>query len=81
VVIKGLATVNRAMIVIDDSKGDTRYKVLVEGDNFRDVLATPGVKSATSTSNNTYEVMRNIKKFFYSIMMTFFLQGCICFGD
>lgn len=56
VVVKGLATVNRAMIVIDDSKGDTRYKVLVEGDNFREVLATPGVKAATSTSNNTYEV-------------------------
>ena len=42
VVIKGLPTVNRAVIHIDDSKGGTKYKLFVEGDNLREVLATPG---------------------------------------
>lgn len=37
-------------------KGITRYKLLVEGDNLRDVIATPGVKGKSCTSNNTYQV-------------------------
>ena len=44
-VIKGLPSVNRAVIHIDDSVGGaTKYKLFVEGDNLREVLATPGVK-------------------------------------
>ena len=57
VVIKGLPTVNRAVIHIDDSHvGSTKYKLFVEGDNLREVLATPGVRASKTTSNNTYEV-------------------------
>ena len=57
VVIKGLPSVNRAVIHIDDSMaGNTKYKLFVEGDNLREVLATPGVKGCKTTSNNTLEV-------------------------
>lgn len=57
VVIKGLPSVNRAVIHIDDSAGpqDTKYKLFVEGDDLREVLATPGVKGSRTTSNNTLE--------------------------
>ncbi len=49
---------NRAVIHIDDSQGGTsyKYKLFVEGDNLREVLATQGVKASKTTSNNTYEV-------------------------
>lgn len=43
VVIKGLPTVSRAVIQMDDSAGGKpTYKLFVEGDNLREVLATPG---------------------------------------
>ena len=50
---------NRAIIHIDDSQGgasNQKYKLFVEGDNLREVLATPGVLGKKTTSNNTYEV-------------------------
>jgi DNA-directed RNA polymerase III subunit RPC1 len=57
VVIKGLPSVHRAVIHIDDSiAGNTKYKLYVEGDNLREVLATPGVNGSKTTSNNTLEV-------------------------
>ena len=58
VVIKGLPTVNRAIIHIDDSQGlaNQKYKLFVEGDNLREVLATPGVLGKKTSSNNTLEV-------------------------
>ena len=57
VVIKGLPSVNRAVIHIDDSiAGHTKYNLFVEGDNLREVLATPGVNGSKTTSNNTLEV-------------------------
>lgn len=57
IVIKGLPTIKRAMIHIDDSKaGEQKYKLLVEGDNLREVLATKGVLGKHTISNNTYEV-------------------------
>merc|ERR1719433_425927 len=58
VVIKGLPTVNRAIIHIDDSQGlaNQKYKLFVEGDNLREVLATPGVLGKKTSSNNTFEV-------------------------
>lgn len=33
-----------------------RYKLLVEGDNLREVMATPGVIGKQCTSNNTFQV-------------------------
>lgn len=58
VVIKGLPSVNRAVIHIDDSAGGLKpkYKLFVEGDNLREVLATPGVSATKTSSNNTYEM-------------------------
>merc|ERR1719220_1024596 len=57
VVIKGLPTVNRAIIHKDESKsGGETYKLYVEGDNLREVIATYGVDGRKCTSNNTLEV-------------------------
>ncbi|XP_034935802.1 DNA-directed RNA polymerase III subunit RPC1 [Chelonus insularis] len=60
VVIKGLPTVNRAVIHNDDSTGTTKYKIFVEGDNLREVMVTPGVHGNKTTSNNTIEVFRTL---------------------
>lgn len=56
VIIKGVPNVNRAVIHEEEENGVRRYKLLVEGDNLRDVMATPGVKGTKCTSNNTYQV-------------------------
>ncbi|XP_040568151.1 DNA-directed RNA polymerase III subunit RPC1 [Lepeophtheirus salmonis] len=56
VVIIGLPTVERAIIHMDDSSKEKKYLLFVEGDNLREVLATKGVKSSLTTSNNTCEV-------------------------
>lgn len=41
--IKGIPSVTRAVIHVDESKGDNSYKLLVEGDNLRNVMATHGM--------------------------------------
>lgn len=51
---------SRAVIHNDDSRGKTIYKLFVEGDNLREVMATPGVKGIQTTSNNTYEVFTTL---------------------
>jgi len=57
VVIKGLPTVSRAVMHLDESKnGGKKYKLFVEGDNLREVIATRGVDGKHTTSNNTLEV-------------------------
>ena len=53
---QGLPGVNRAVIHEDNSAGKTKYKLLVEGDNLKDVMATRGVNGKKCTSNNTYQV-------------------------
>ncbi|XP_068736318.1 DNA-directed RNA polymerase III subunit RPC1-like isoform X2 [Montipora capricornis] len=53
--LKGHKNVNRAIIHVDETKGDT-YKLLVEGDDLLSVMATVGVKGTATTSNNTAEV-------------------------
>merc|ERR1719219_2100586 len=62
VVIMGLPTVSRAIISIDDSSGSLKpkYKLFVEGDNLREILATPGVLGKKTTSNNTYEMFATL---------------------
>lgn len=50
-----------ARVVIDsyeDVDGKTKYKLFVEGDNFKDVMATIGILSKKTTSNNTMEVSK-----------------------
>ncbi|XP_074647199.1 DNA-directed RNA polymerase III subunit RPC1-like [Tubulanus polymorphus] len=59
VMIKGIPHVTRAVIHIDEKKG-TRYKLLVEGNNLREVMATRGVKGSDSYSNNTYEMEKTL---------------------
>ncbi|XP_069164759.1 DNA-directed RNA polymerase III subunit RPC1-like [Procambarus clarkii] len=58
VIIKGLSSVNRAVINQNDTGpgGINRYELLVKGDNLREVIATFGVAGTRCTSNNTYEV-------------------------
>ena len=56
VVIKGLPTVSRAIMHLDETKSGSKYKLFVEGDNLREVIATPGVNGKRTTSNNTLEV-------------------------
>ena len=61
VVIKGMKGVSRAIIHIDEEKsqpGEEKYKLLVEGNDLRGVMATVGVKGTASSSNNTIEVER-----------------------
>lgn len=56
VVVQGIPEVSRAVIHIDEQSGKEKYKLLVEGDNLRAVMATHGVKGTRTSSNNTYEV-------------------------
>lgn len=56
VVVQGIPEVARAVIHIDEQSGKNKYKLLVEGDNMRAVMATHGVNGSRTTSNNTYEV-------------------------
>ncbi|XP_037876399.1 DNA-directed RNA polymerase III subunit RPC1 isoform X1 [Bombyx mori] len=65
VVVKGLPQVSRAVIACDDSseKPDlpgTKYKLCVEGDGLRDVIATFGVNGTKTTSNNILEVYHTL---------------------
>uniref|UniRef100_A0A8C5QXP4 DNA-directed RNA polymerase subunit n=1 Tax=Leptobrachium leishanense TaxID=445787 RepID=A0A8C5QXP4_9ANUR len=60
VVVQGIPEVSRAVIHIDEQSGKEKYKLLVEGDNLRAVMATHGVKGSHTTSNNTYEVEKTI---------------------
>ena len=41
---------------MDETRGGQTFKLFVEGDNLREVLATRGVKGVKTTSNNTLEV-------------------------
>ncbi|XP_048419560.1 DNA-directed RNA polymerase III subunit RPC1 isoform X2 [Stegostoma tigrinum] len=55
IVVQGIPEVARAVIHVDEQGGKEKYKLLVEGDNLRAVMATHGVKGTHTTSNNTYE--------------------------
>ncbi|XP_069719344.1 DNA-directed RNA polymerase III subunit RPC1 isoform X3 [Phaenicophaeus curvirostris] len=60
VVVQGIPEVSRAVIHVDEQSGKERYKLLVEGDNLRAVMATHGVKGTKTSSNNTYEVEKTL---------------------
>ncbi|XP_013774384.1 DNA-directed RNA polymerase III subunit RPC1-like [Limulus polyphemus] len=60
IVIKGLPSVSRAVIHVDDSSSPVLYKLLVEGDGLRDVIATYGVKGTATSSNNICEVEKTL---------------------
>ncbi|KAK2866790.1 hypothetical protein Q7C36_002846 [Tachysurus vachellii] len=60
VVVQGIPEVSRAVIHIDEQSGHQKFKLLVEGDNLRAVMATHGVNGNRTTSNNTYEVEKTL---------------------
>ncbi|XP_008558065.1 DNA-directed RNA polymerase III subunit RPC1 [Microplitis demolitor] len=60
VVIKGMPSVSRAVIQKEEEKGKKLFKLYVEGDNLRDVMATSGIVSKKTSSNNTIEVFRTL---------------------
>lgn len=57
---QGLPTINRAVIARADKGGKTTYNLCVEGDNFREVMATYGVNGCKTTSNNIMEVYNTL---------------------
>ncbi|MGH0118176.1 UNVERIFIED_CONTAM: hypothetical protein FKN15_045323 [Acipenser sinensis] len=60
IVVQGIPEVSRAVIHIDEKSGNEKYKLLVEGDNLRSVMATHGVNGSRTTSNNTFEVEKTL---------------------
>ncbi|XP_028157566.1 DNA-directed RNA polymerase III subunit RPC1 isoform X5 [Ostrinia furnacalis] len=58
--VKGLPQVSRAVIAADDTVSPVRYKLCVEGDGLRDVIATYGVDGTKTTSNNILEVYHTL---------------------
>lgn len=60
VVIKGISSVNRAVIAREDVNGVPTYHLCVEGDNLREVMATFGVNGRHTISNNTIEVYNTL---------------------
>ncbi|XP_045502401.1 DNA-directed RNA polymerase III subunit RPC1 [Colias croceus] len=60
VAVKGLPKVSRAVIACDDTGGKPRYKLCVEGEGLRDVIATYGVEGTKTTSNNILEVYQTL---------------------
>lgn len=75
--MQGIPEVSRAVIHVDEQSGKEKYKLLVEGDNLRAVMATHGVKGTKTSSNNTYEVMSALLLwgFPHSISIT---SACLC---
>ncbi|CAF0768130.1 unnamed protein product [Didymodactylos carnosus] len=57
VVVKGISSVDRAVISVEEKEGH-KYKLFVEGEGLRDVMGIMGVNGNKTTSNNTMEVYR-----------------------
>jgi len=57
IVVKGISTVDRAVITVDEKEGK-QHKLFVEGGGLRDVMGVQGVNANETTSNNTMEVFR-----------------------
>ncbi|KAJ2944679.1 hypothetical protein O0L34_g4036 [Tuta absoluta] len=60
VVVKGLPQVSRAVIACDDTVQPPRYKLCVEGNGLRDVIATYGIEGRKTSSNNILEVYQTL---------------------
>lgn len=60
VVVKGLPTINRAVIAREDKGGKAYYNLCVEGANLREVMGTYGVNGNKTVSNNIIEVYRTL---------------------
>ncbi|XP_036146712.1 DNA-directed RNA polymerase III subunit RPC1 isoform X2 [Monomorium pharaonis] len=60
IVVKGLPSVNRVVVHNENLDKTNTYKLFVEGDNFREVMATRGINGEKTTSNNTIEVFKTL---------------------
>jgi len=52
--------VDRAVIEEQSIQGVTHYKLQIDGDNLRDVLATPGIRGTKTVSNNIWQVFSTL---------------------
>lgn len=59
-VVCGIRSTSRAVINKDDKKSPTRYNLLVEGYGLLNVMATPGIKSSSTSSNHVMEVEKTL---------------------
>jgi DNA-directed RNA polymerase III subunit RPC1 len=57
IVVKGISTVDRAVITVDEKEGK-KHKLFVEGEGMREVMGIQGINANETTSNNTMEVYR-----------------------
>ena len=57
---KGLPTVSRAAIHLKENVKTVEYKLVIEGDGIRQVMATLGVKGTTARSSNICEVFKTL---------------------
>ncbi|XP_072757329.1 DNA-directed RNA polymerase III subunit RPC1-like [Anoplolepis gracilipes] len=60
IIVKGMPSVSRVVVHDETSDRKTKWKLLVEGDNFKEVMATYGVVGNKTTSNNTIEVFKTL---------------------
>lgn len=60
VIIKGLPTVNRAVVARETRDNKPHHYLCVEGSNLREVMATYGVSGCKTTSNNVMEVYETL---------------------
>jgi len=56
VVVKGIPSISRAVISLQEECTDTRYRLLAEGTGLEQVMRTPGVVFQKSRSNHIMEV-------------------------
>ncbi|XP_018403555.1 PREDICTED: DNA-directed RNA polymerase III subunit RPC1 [Cyphomyrmex costatus] len=60
VIVKGLPSINRVVVHNENLGGKSKFTLFVEGDNFRDVMATRGILGEETKSNNTIEVFKTL---------------------
>lgn len=60
VVVQGLPSISRVVVHNENLGGKTKFTLFVEGGNFREVMATPGIIGEKTKSNNTIEVFKTL---------------------
>lgn len=54
-IVKGIPTIKRA-VISKKEKDQSKHQLLVEGNGLRQVMATPGIDSRSTTSNHIMEI-------------------------